>query len=229
MCSGRIGMKHQSTLANMIKVSLILIGVILLTPADSRSQAAINQLATSKIIVIGFVGGLRSPEDTNQGVVQIRDRLRNIHCADLQVTTYSHFHWGSAYQNIVQAIDSDHDGSLSAEELRQAPKLIIFGHSLGGWAVIKLARRLEKAHIPIELTVQLDTVGIGDAVVPDNVKFAMNFYQRSQWPVRGEKRIRAENVGSTNIIDNILIQNVHHEALARQARISDFIIDKVRA
>jgi hypothetical protein len=222
-------MKHQSTLANIIKVSLILIGVILLTPADSRSQASINQSATNKIIMIGFVGGLRSPEDTNQGVVQIRDRLRNIHCADLQVTTYSHFHWGSAYQNIFQVIDSDHNGSLSEEELRQAPKIIIFGHSLGGWAVIKLARRLEKAHIPIELTVQLDTVGIGDAVVPGNVKFAMNFYQRSQWPVRGEKRIRAENVSSTNIIDNILIQNVHHEALARKAQISDFIIDKVRA
>src|SRR5438093_712616 len=118
MCSGRIGMKHQSTLANMITVSLILIGAILLTPADFRAQASINRSETSKIIVVGFVGGLRSPEDTNQGVVQIRDRLRNIHCADLQVTTYSHFHWGSAYQNIFRAIDSDHNGSPSAEELR---------------------------------------------------------------------------------------------------------------
>jgi hypothetical protein len=229
MCSERIDMKHQSTLANMIKVSLILIGVILLTPTVSRSQASTNKSEISRIIVIGFVGGLRSPEDTNQGVVQIRNRLKNIGCDDLQVNTYRHFHWGRAYKNIFQTVDSDHNDSLSDEELRQAPKIIIFGHSLGGWAVIKLAKRLEKAHIPIELTVQLDTVGIGDAVVPGNVKFAMNYYQRSQWPVRGEKRIRAENANSTNIIDNILIQNVRHEALARKVQISDFITDRVRA
>src|SRR4051812_12362059 len=133
-------MKHQSTLANMSKGSLILIAVILLTPADSRAQASINKSATGKVIVIGFVGGLRSPEDTTQGVVQIRNRLKNIGCDDLQVNTYSHFHWGKAYKNIFQAIDSDHSGDLSDAELRQAPKLIIFGHSLGGWAVIKLAK-----------------------------------------------------------------------------------------
>jgi hypothetical protein len=222
-------MKYQLALTNISKVSFILIGVILLTPADSRAQASTNQSATGKVIVIGFVGGLRSPEDTNQGVVQIRNRLKNIGCDELQVNTYSHFHWGGAYKNIFQAIDADHNGGLSDAELRQAPKIIIFGHSLGGWAVIKLAKRLEKAHIPIELTVQLDTVGIGDAVVPGNVKFAMNYYQRSQWPVRGEKRIRAENAGSTNIIDNILIQHVRHEALATKLQISDFITDRVRA
>jgi hypothetical protein len=222
-------MKHQSTLANRIKVSWILIGLILLTASDSRAQASTNKSEIGKVIVIGFVGGLRSPEDTNQGVVQIRNRLKNIGCDDLQVNTYSHFHWGSAYKNVLQTIDLDHNGGLSDEELRQAPKILIFGHSLGGWAVIKLAKRLEKAHIPIELTVQVDTVGIGDAVVPGNVKFAMNYYQRSQWPIRGEKRIRAENASSTNVIDNILIQHVRHEALATKLQISDFITDRVRA
>jgi pimeloyl-ACP methyl ester carboxylesterase len=221
-------MKHQSTFSNIIKVSLILAGV-LLTPVDSRSQNSPAQLNTNKIIIIGFVGGLRSPEDINQGVVQIRNRLRDVNCTDLQVSTFSHFHWRKTYTNIVQAIDLDRDGILSDEELRQAPKIIIIGHSLGGWAVIKLARRLEKASIPIELTVQLDSVGIGDEVIPGNVKFAINYYQRNQWPIRGEKRIRAENVGSTNIINNILIQNVRHEALARNIQISDFITDKVLA
>ena len=73
-------MKHQSTFSNIIKVFLILAGV-LLTPIDSRSQSSPTHLETNKIIVIGFVGGLRSPEDINQGVVQIRNRLRNINCA----------------------------------------------------------------------------------------------------------------------------------------------------
>jgi len=221
-------MKHQSTFLNIIKVSLILAGV-LLTPVDSRSQNSPAQLNTNKVIIIGFVGGLRSPEDINQGVVQIRNRLRDVNCTDLQVSTFSHFHWRKTYTNIFQAIDLDLDGTLSDEELRQSPRIIIIGHSLGGWAVIKLARRLEKASIPIELTVQLDSVGIGDEMVPSNVKFAINYYQRNQWPIRGEKRIRAENVSSTNIINNILIQNVRHEALARNIQISDFITDKVLA
>ncbi|HKS41410.1 MAG TPA: hypothetical protein VJX74_12425 [Blastocatellia bacterium] len=221
-------MKHQSTFSNIIKVSLILAGV-LLTPVDSRSQNSPAQLNTNKVIIIGFVGGLRSPEDINQGVVQIRNRLRDVNCTNLQVSTFSHFHWRKTYTNIFQAIDLDRNSTLSDEELRQAPRLIIIGHSLGGWAVIKLARRLEKASIPIELTVQLDSVGIGDEVVPGNVKFAINYYQRNQWPIRGEKRIRAENVSSTNIINNILIQNVRHEALARNIQISDFITDKVLA
>ena len=218
-------MKHQSTFSTIIKLSLILA----LTPIDSRSQSSADCLKTNKVIVIGFVGGLRSPDDINQGVVQIRNRLRNTNCADLQVSTFNHFHWRNTYTDIIQKIDLDRDGSLSDEELRQAPRIILFGHSLGGWAVIKLASRLEKASIPIELTVQLDTVGIGDEVVPRNVKFAINYYQRNQWPIRGEKRIRAENVSSTNVINNILIQNVRHEALARNIQISDFITDKVRA
>lgn len=221
-------MKHQSTFSNIIKVFLILAG-LLLAPVDSRSQNSPTRPETNKVIVIGFVGGLRSPEDINQGVVQIRNRLRNINCAELQVNTYSHFHWRGVYKNIFQEIDLDHSASLSDEELRQAPKIIIFGHSLGGWAVIKLARRLEKARVPVELTIQLDSVGIGDEVVPGNVKFAINYYQRNQWPIRGEKRIRAEKVSSTNIIDNIPVQTARHEALARNAQISDFITDKVLA
>lgn len=221
-------MNHQSTFSNIIKAFLILAGGLLM-PVDSRSQSPSAQPETSKVMVIGFVGGLRSPEDIKQGVVQIRNRLREINCDEMQVNTYSHFHWRSVYKNIFQAIDLDHDNRLSDEELRRAPKIILFGHSLGGWAVIKLAGRLEKALIPIELTVQLDSVGLGDEVVPDNVKSAINYYQRDQWPLRGEKRIRAENVSSTNIINNILVQNVRHEALARNLQISNFITDRVRA
>jgi hypothetical protein len=221
-------MKHQSTLSNIVKACLILM-VVMLAAVDSKSQGSINNAGASNVMVIGFVGGLRSPEDKYQGVVQIRDRLRSLDCAGLTANSYNHFHWRKAYKNAFQEIDLDRNGSLSDAEIRQAPKIIIYGHSLGGWAVIKLARRFEKAHIPVELTAQIDTVGIGDEVAPGNVKFAVNYYQRTQWPIRGEKRIRPEMGSSTNVIDNVLIQRVGHEALARETQISDFITDKVRA
>jgi pimeloyl-ACP methyl ester carboxylesterase len=224
----RIKMRRQSTVSAISYLFLLVTGV-LLTATDARSQTPSPGIEADKIMVIGFVGGLNHSDDANQGVVQINNRLRSMNCAELQVHTLRHFHWRRAYRDIVQASDADHNGRVTDAERQQIPKLILVGHSLGGWAVIKLAKRLEKAHIPVELTVQIDTVGLGDAVVPDNVKSAMNFYQRSQWPIRGENRIRAEDENATRILGNVLIQNVRHEALARQAQISDFITATVRA
>jgi hypothetical protein len=179
-------------------------------------------------IVIGFVGGMRSPEDVTQGVVQIGNRLKSLHQSELQVGIYSHWSWQSAYHKIYQIIDQNRDEKISADEISLAPKIIIYGHSLGGWAVVKLSRKLEKIGIPVELTVQLDSVGPGDVVVPGNVKTAANYYQRTVPILRGEKQISAADENKTNIAGNFLIKDVGHEALARRAEISDFISEKVR-
>ncbi len=181
-----------------------------------------------RTILIGFVGGIRSPEDQSQGVVQIGNRLKDLNEAELQVGIYSHWNWQNVYKKIRKIIDQNHDEKLSPEEIRLAPKIIIYGHSLGGWAVVKLSRKLEKVGIPVELTVQLDTVGPGDVVVPDNVKSAVNYYQRTIPILRGEKTISAVDKNKTKIEGNFLIENVGHEALARRTEISDFINDKVR-
>ena len=179
-------------------------------------------------IVIGFVGGIRSPEDLSQGVVQIGNRLKSFNQSELQVGIYSHWSWQSVYQKIHKIIDQNRDEKLSQDEIRLAPKIIIYGHSLGGWAVVKLSRKLEKQGIPVELTVQLDSVGPGDVVVPSNVKTAVNYYQRTIPLLRGEKQISAADVNKTNVEGNFLIKDVGHEALARRTEISDFISDKVR-
>lgn len=178
-------------------------------------------------IVIGFVGGLRSPEDLSQGVVQIGNRLKSLNESELQVGIYSHWMWRSVYQKIHKIIDQNHDKKLSQEELRLAPKIIIYGHSLGGWAVVKLSRKLEKEGIPIELTVQLDSVGAGDVEVPSNVKTAVNYYQRTIPILRGEKQISATDETRTKIEGNFLIKDVGHEALARRIEVLEFISEKV--
>jgi hypothetical protein len=180
-----------------------------------------------KVVVIGFVGGMRSPDDLRQGVVQIGNRLRSLDDPDLQVNVYRHWHWRRAYQFIRRSIDRNRDNDMSKEEIDLAPKVIVYGHSLGGWAVVKLTGRLNKAGVPVELAVQLDSVGIGDEVVPGNVKFAANFYQRTVWPIRGEKKIRAKDPGRTKILGNFLIREVGHEAMARETEISDFIAGKI--
>lgn len=193
---------------------------------QTKAESGARQPKSCKTIVIGFVGGMRSPDDLTQGVVQIGNRLRSFNYPDLQVKIYSHWHWREAYKFICQNMAQTRNHNLSKEEIEPAPKLVIYGHSLGGWAVIKLSRRLEKAGIPVGLTVQIDSVGIGDEIVPVNVMLAANFYQRTVWPVRGEKSIRAENESKTKIVGNFLIKKVGHEALAREHEISDFIVEK---
>jgi hypothetical protein len=61
----------------------------------------------------------------------------------------------ASYSWIYKVIDHDQDGHLTDKELEGGPKIIVYGHSLGGWAVIKLAKNLEEAHIPVELAGKL--------------------------------------------------------------------------
>ena len=182
-----------------------------------------------KTIVIGFVGGMRSPEDLTQGVTQIGKRLSDLNYPNLQVKIYRHWYWRRAYREIYRKIDLDHDERLSDKEISLAPKIVIYGHSLGGWAVIKLSRKLEQKGIPGQLTAQIDSVGIGDEVVPSNVRAAVNYYQRTARFLRGEKTIRAENAKKTKLLGNFLIKEVGHESLARQVEVSDFITEQVRS
>ena len=68
--------------------------------------------------------------------------------------------------------------------------------------MVKLARQLQKLDIPVLLTVQIDSIGRGDAVIPTNVKRAANLYQKNGWFVRGEAPIRAEDPAKTEILGN---------------------------
>jgi hypothetical protein len=52
------------------------------------------------------------------------------------------------------------------------------------------------------LTVQIDSVGRGDALIPPNVRHAANLYQRNGKIIRGEPAIRAENPDTTKILGN---------------------------
>lgn len=182
-----------------------------------------SQAAPRPVVVIGFVGGMKNPEDLEQGVVQIRNRIQALPCQQITARTFRHWHWRQAQTWLKELIDLNHDGRVSASELETCPKIVLYGHSLGGWAVLKLARRMARHQVHIELAVQIDSVGIGDEVVPGNVKEAVNFYQRSEWPLRGERRIQAQSPQQTSITGNFLIPQAGHDAMARTPQISDFV------
>ena len=56
--------------------------------------------------------------------------------------------------------------------------------------------------VPVLLTVQVDSVGRDDGVIPSNVLRAANLFQGNGWFIRGEPEIRAEDPAKTTIIGN---------------------------
>ena len=92
------------------------------------------------------------------------------------------------------------DELQAGERLRA--RIILYGQSFGGAAVVKFARQLDAQDIPVLLTVQVDSVGRGDGVIPPNVRAAANLYQDNGRLIRGEAPIRAADPDRTEILGN---------------------------
>jgi pimeloyl-ACP methyl ester carboxylesterase len=100
-------------------------------------------------------------------------------------------------------LDTNHDGFLSTEEKARA-RIVLFGHSWGAAAAVLLARDLRRAGVPVLLTVQVDSIAKAwqnDAVIPDNVAEAVNFYQ-PHGILHGRAQITAADPAKTQILGN---------------------------
>jgi len=156
-------------------------------------------------IVVGFVGGFVRHDSPHHGPVELGKRLRQSAPQNTYVQVFENRHRRSAYQAVLRLLDRNHDGVLSDEEKTES-RIILFGHSWGGSAAVLLARDLRRAHIPVLLTVQVDSVDKpwqDDSVIPDNVREAINFYQPSGL-IHGRKQITAADPSKTQILGNYL-------------------------
>jgi len=175
--------------------------VPLLTAADgaviSRFQAA------PSYIVAGFVGGFVSHTDLRHAPVQLAQRIQRSAPKDTYVQVFENRRRKDAYRTILGLLDRNHDGVLSDEEKAQA-RIILFGHSWGAAAAVLLARDLNRAGIPVLLTVQVDSVAKlfqNDGIIPANVGAAVNFYQ-PHGIVHGRSEIAAADPSRTEILGN---------------------------
>jgi pimeloyl-ACP methyl ester carboxylesterase len=154
-------------------------------------------------ILVGFVGGFVRHDNPNQGPVQFAQSARRILPKNSYVQVFENRHRKAAYKAIVRLLDRDHDGSLSGDEKARA-HIVLFGHSWGGSAVVLLARDLDRAGIPVLLTVQVDSVRKPwqhDDLIPANVAAAINFYQ-PHGIIHGRSLIRAADESKTQILGN---------------------------
>jgi hypothetical protein len=130
-------------------------------PNGPGVNGAESREANCKIVYLGVVGALELANNSRSGVVQIRETLNQHAYPDVCARTFSPYVWRSGLHYVLQHFPS-HPGLLTQQELDSAPKVILVGHSMGGWAVVSVARQLKNKGIPVELSIQVDSVGITD-------------------------------------------------------------------
>ena len=154
-------------------------------------------------MVIGFVGGFVRHDDAVHSGVQLAARIRSAYPSGVYAEVFENRRREQAHQQILKILDTDHDGTLSDEEKRNA-RIIIYGMSWGGSETVALARELEAEKIPVLLTIQVDSVSKGrqnDSLIPANVAEAANFYQ-PDGILHGQSEIQAVDPSRTRILGN---------------------------
>lgn len=152
-------------------------------------------------LVIGFLGGRDSWDDERRSVRRLALKLRAMQMDGVHVETVENTKRDLALRLVREAFDRNRDGKLDSEE-RARVRLIVYGQSFGGAAVVKFARQLEALEVPIQLAVQIDSVGRDDGVIPPNVQRAANLYQPNGWIIKGEAPIRAADPARTRVLGN---------------------------
>jgi len=194
--------------------------------AVSNAPAEIQREKDCRIIYLGFVGALEPAHNKYSGVVQIDDSLRGKDFPDVCAKTYSPYVWGDGLHWLLGHFPS-HAGVLTAEELQRAPKVVLVGHSMGGWAMVNVARKLSTRDIPVELTIQVDSVGITDLTLPRNVNCAAIFHARDVLMPITTKRVRMEDPSHTKLLENVTVHGAGHESITRDPRIRELVMKTI--
>ena len=201
-------MRSSATFRASLTILTILAMLVLSRAEDAAPRPAApatTTTATSSNIVIGFVGGFVAHDDLRHGPVRLAQHIQQMVPKDTYVRVFENRRRKRAYDAIVRLLDTDHDGSLSAEEKARA-HIVLFGHSWGAAAAVLLARDLQREGISVLLTVQVDSIAKAwqnDAVIPDNVAAAVNYYQ-PHGILHGRTQITAADPAKTQVLGNYL-------------------------
>jgi len=200
-------------------VLLMAPGLITLSPSVSAEQpkpVPTAQIAVSqhKLIVIGFVGGNIDATNLLHREVQLIRKLQESESSNIHADIFANRDGDAALRRVFELLGSDRNRDLSEGD-KSAARIVLFGHSWGAYQTVRLANQLNQLHIPVLLTIQVDSVRKGlrsDSAIPPNVREAINFYQ-AEGLLRGRKVIIARDPAQTKILGN-------HELSYRQNPVS---------
>jgi len=156
-----------------------------------------------QLIVIGFMGGNVHADNFIHREATLAKELQQHDPLRLHAAVFANHDGESALRAVLRMLDADGDGRLSAAE-KSAARIVIYGHSWGASETVTLARRLNELHIPVLLTVQVDSVEKSDEDdrdIPPNVHQAINFYQ-TRGLIHGRTAIAAMDPQQTKILGN---------------------------
>jgi pimeloyl-ACP methyl ester carboxylesterase len=197
------------------------------SPAATDTGATTAPPANCRILYLGFVGALEPAGNTHSGVVQIRKTLQGKDYSDVCANSFSPYVWTDGRDWLLKHFPS-HAGPLSPAELEQAPKVILVGHSMGGWAMMSVARELRSRDIPVELTIQVDSVGITDYTIPRNVKCAAIFHANDVLMFMTTKHVRLEDPDHTKMLEDVKVDGANHQSITRDPRIRELVMKTVQ-
>jgi hypothetical protein len=189
-------------------VGAVVLGAILIPMARLRAEAVDvvregRGASVGRLIVIGFMGGNVEAGNLLHREALLAKQLEEQYPLGLRAEVFANRDWQGALNRVLQLLDADRDGRLSASEKKSA-RIVIYGHSWGASETVTLARRLDDLGIPVLLTVQIDSVEKShedDATIPPNVREAVNFYQ-TEGLLHGRSVITAMDPAQTTILGN---------------------------
>jgi len=205
ICSGQVAAAQSEPPGSNQKDVIRIEGETATLPSTGPSSEILE--ARTPVIVIGFVGGFVAHDNMVHSPVQIAAHLRDAHPGGVFVKVFENHRREKAHQEILNLLDTHHDGKIPAGEKEKA-RIILYGMSWGGSETVTLAKELEGEGIPVLLTVQVDSVAKirqNDEVIPANVAEAANFYQ-SDGLLRGQPKIHAADEKRTRILGNFRME-----------------------
>jgi pimeloyl-ACP methyl ester carboxylesterase len=195
-----------------MRVRLATVSVVLVVSALPAAAQRLSDFITPRplprggVLIVGFLGGFEHWDDQHRGVRKVALDLRS---KGFFAETAGNHSRRTALEFIRRALDANGDGRIDPEEAAVA-RVILYGQSWGGAAVVKTARDLERWGVPVLLTVQVDSVGAHDAVIPANVRAAANFFQHDLFTIQGKTGIRAADPSRTRILGNFQFSYYFH-------------------
>ncbi len=206
-----------------------------------------------RMIVVGFTGGREGADSRVSGVVRLRHRIEESVAGDDRVIalTYNNRDWSTAADDVLAQVDALSRRAAADAETTDSPLIIVFGHSWGGGALTKFARRLEAQDVDVALAVYVDAFALRNPRVPGNVRYAVNLYQRSGifrgLPLRGKSKLVLEDPSSTTLLANLRIRPqteryfgwhwnlvqpllyLHHHRMGHDVRLRHYLLTLVEA
>ena len=108
---------------------------------------------------------------------------------------------------------------LTAVRANPIEPVIVVGHSFGADTAIEIAQELERNSVCVDLLIQIDSVGIGDEVLPANVKRGVNLF------VAGKESWLSQAQGTEHVegSENIAIYGSTHTDIDENLRVKDLV------